>query len=138
MAGSKIGAAKAVETTKKFHGEDFYVRAGKVGGKAKGFKKGFANMPTEKVQAAGRLGGANGRRTWTATERATFSRAMKQAHARKKAQAWLTSSVESSATNGSMTSTSLPTDYTPYRFRIAIVQCVRSGEMTYEHVQAQA
>lgn len=61
MAGSREGGLKAAITNKTKFGEDFYVRAGSLGGVAK-VPKGFALMSREKVRAAGAKGGTNSRR----------------------------------------------------------------------------
>lgn len=59
MAGSKIGAAKAVQVIKDRYGKDFYARVGAIGGKsgkADGTIKGFgANI--ERARIAGAKGG---------------------------------------------------------------------------------
>ena len=54
MAGTKAGGAKAAQTMKDKHGEDFYVRIGRLGGSVK-TPKGFAvsGLAVE----AGRKGG---------------------------------------------------------------------------------
>lgn len=66
MAGSKIGGIKAAKTNKERHGEDFYARIGRRGGK-NGVTGGFATKePCEcriissehiKPQCAGTVGG---------------------------------------------------------------------------------
>ena len=61
MGGTIVGGRKAAKTNIKKYGEDFYSRIGREGGK-KGTTGGFAAMPREKVQAAGRKGGANSSR----------------------------------------------------------------------------
>lgn len=58
MPGTKAGAAKAVLTTKAKHGEDFFKRAGKNGGKAKSPYKGFGSnkdLAREVGQKGGRV-----------------------------------------------------------------------------------
>lgn len=60
MSGTIEGGRKAVLTNKTRHGDDFYVRIGGIGGKAK-VKKGFAANP-ELAKRVGAIGGANSRR----------------------------------------------------------------------------
>lgn len=62
MAGTKEGARKAALTNKLKHGPDFYANIGRRGGIVSGIPKGFALMPTDKVKAAGRKGGAISKR----------------------------------------------------------------------------
>lgn len=61
MSGTKEGGKKAALTNKLRYGEDFYQKIGRQGGKWLGYK-GFAMMPTEKVSAAGRLGGSRSKK----------------------------------------------------------------------------
>ena len=64
MAGTIEGAAKAAETNKKVHGEDFYKNIGRLGGlsgRGPGYKGGFASNP-ELAKIAGRKGGLISRR----------------------------------------------------------------------------
>lgn len=56
MAGTKEGGLKAAQKNRERYGEDWYSRIGRVGGK-NGHTGGFASMPKEKVQEAGRKGG---------------------------------------------------------------------------------
>lgn len=57
MAGSKLGGLKARETNIKLHGDDFYKRIGRMGGKAGDpTKKGFASN-IERAKKAGAKGG---------------------------------------------------------------------------------
>ena len=60
MAGNKIGGRKAAATNKRLHGEDFYARIGKKGGK-NGHTGGFAANP-ELARIAGKKGGQISRR----------------------------------------------------------------------------
>ena len=55
MAGNKIGGRKAAATNKRLHGEDFYKRIGKIGGK-NGHTGGFAANP-KLAREAGAKGG---------------------------------------------------------------------------------
>lgn len=55
MAGTKAGGRKAAETNMR-NDPNFYRKIGSKGGK-NGHTGGFASMPKEKVQAAGRKGG---------------------------------------------------------------------------------
>lgn len=59
--GTHEGGLKTAETVKKRFGEDHYKSIGHKGGIACG-RKGFAAMPKEKVQAAGRKGGKSSTR----------------------------------------------------------------------------
>ena len=61
MPGTKIGGMKAAKTNKELHGEDFYHKIGKKGGK-NGHTGGFASMSKEKVRECGRKGGTISRR----------------------------------------------------------------------------
>jgi len=56
MSGTKVGGLKASVTNKEKHGEDFYQRIGRKGGKKCGIKKGFALNPML-ASIAGRKGG---------------------------------------------------------------------------------
>lgn len=60
MAGTKEGGIKAVATTRKVHGKDFYSRIGQMGGKA-GHTGGFFNNP-ELARIAGAIGGKKSKR----------------------------------------------------------------------------
>jgi general stress protein YciG len=69
MAGTRTGGLKAAAKNRA-KDPDFYNKMGRRGGeasvaaqKANGRKLGFADMPREKVQAAGSKGGRLGRRT---------------------------------------------------------------------------
>lgn len=71
MAGTKLGGLKAHKTNLERHGKDYYARIGHLGGTTPSNKpKGFAAMPTEKVQAAGRKGGKISKRGKTKNPRA--------------------------------------------------------------------
>lgn len=61
MSGSHIGGIRASITNKEKHGEDFYQRIGRKGGKKCGIKKGFALNP-KLASIAGRKGGSISRR----------------------------------------------------------------------------
>ena len=61
MSGTREGGKKAAITNMIRHGKDFYSSIGRKGGES-GHTGGFASMPREKVQAAGRLGGHNSSR----------------------------------------------------------------------------
>lgn len=66
MAGTKLGAQKAVKNLKSKYGDDFFVRIGAKGGKASGtggfyYAKLHGNI--ELIQEAGRRGGTISRRT---------------------------------------------------------------------------
>lgn len=61
MAGNKEGGLKAAETNRQKHGEDFYSKLGRLGGKVTGTKKGFAANPAL-AKVAGRKGGRTSRR----------------------------------------------------------------------------
>lgn len=61
MSGTKAGGAKAAQTNRERHGNDFYQRIGKLGGK-NGHTGGFASMPRERVAECGRIGGMRSRR----------------------------------------------------------------------------
>ena len=58
MSGTLEGGRKAAATNKRLHGEDFYARIGKKGGK-NGHTGGFAANP-ELARIAGKKGGKNG------------------------------------------------------------------------------
>lgn len=60
MAGNKAGGIKASIKNKQLHGEDFYQRIGRIGGK-NGHTGGFASNP-ELAREAGRKGGKKSRR----------------------------------------------------------------------------
>lgn len=62
MAGTKAGGLKAAATNKEKYGDDFYARAGHLGGLKCGVKKGFAANP-ELARKAGAIGGRNSRRS---------------------------------------------------------------------------
>ncbi len=62
MSGTIIGGRKTAKTNKERHGEDFYKKIGHLGGSVKGVAKGFALMPREKRQEAGRKGGKTSKR----------------------------------------------------------------------------
>ena len=55
MSGTKAGGAKAAATNKRLHGDDFYARIGKIGGK-NGHTGGFAANP-KLAREAGAKGG---------------------------------------------------------------------------------
>ena len=55
MAGTKEGAKKALATTIKIYGEDFYKRIGRLGGKKSTTGGFYANR--ELASIAGRIGG---------------------------------------------------------------------------------
>jgi hypothetical protein len=69
MTQTKVGAMKAVATTKKRHGKDFYKKAGKAGG-TKSRNCGFASNKVgadgltgrERAGLAGSVGGKKSRR----------------------------------------------------------------------------
>lgn len=61
MTGTKAGAAKAVKTNKKKHGEDFYREIGRKGGSVKTPTGGFA-ADRNRAREAGRKGGSISRR----------------------------------------------------------------------------
>lgn len=65
MAGTKVGARKAVETIKDKHGADFFKRIGAAGGR-NGTTGGFAKNP-ELARIAGRKGGKMSRKPKTST-----------------------------------------------------------------------
>jgi uncharacterized protein len=69
MAGTKDGAARAVQTIKGKHGADFYARIGAMGGK-KGRTGGFAAGEEGRARARkyGAVGGRISRRTKTTTQ----------------------------------------------------------------------
>lgn len=60
MSGTKAGGKKAAVTNKKLHGQNFYARIGRLGGK-NGHSGGFASNP-ELAKEAGRKGGKKSRR----------------------------------------------------------------------------
>lgn len=60
MSGTKAGGKKAAITNKKLHGQNFYARIGRLGGK-NGHSGGFASNP-ELAKEAGRKGGKKSRR----------------------------------------------------------------------------
>lgn len=60
MSGTKAGGKKAAITNKKLHGQNFYARIGRLGGK-NGHSGGFASNP-ELAKEAGRKGGRKSRR----------------------------------------------------------------------------
>ena len=60
MAGNREGGKKAAVRNKELHGEDFYSRIGRKGGK-NGHTGGFASNP-ELAREAGRKGGKKSRR----------------------------------------------------------------------------
>lgn len=62
MAGTKIGGQRAAKTNKARHGEDFYQRAGAIGGKVHNPNKGFGSN-RELARKAGALGGRKSKRT---------------------------------------------------------------------------
>lgn len=57
MSGTRKGGMKTKETIIKYYGKDFFKEIGHKGGSVSGIAKGFALMPKEKVQEAGRKGG---------------------------------------------------------------------------------
>lgn len=60
MAGNRAGGKKAALKNKQLHGEDFYQRIGRIGGK-NGHTGGFASNP-EFAKIAGAKGGKKSRR----------------------------------------------------------------------------
>lgn len=62
MSGTKAGGTKAAKTNKLIHGDDFYSRIGRKGGKKTGIKKGFALMTPERRAMCGRIGGSRSKR----------------------------------------------------------------------------
>jgi general stress protein YciG len=60
MAGTKAGGLKAAATNKLKHGEDFYARIGKIGGR-NGTTGGFA-ANRELARIAGQKGGRKSKR----------------------------------------------------------------------------
>lgn len=56
MAGTRSGGLKAVATIKERYGNDFYVKAGRIGGK-NGHTGGFASMTPERRAECGAKGG---------------------------------------------------------------------------------
>ncbi len=60
MAGTKAGGARAAQSNKERHGDDFYIRIGKMGGK-NGHTGGFY-ADRELARRAGRKGGTISRR----------------------------------------------------------------------------
>ena len=60
MSGTKVGGAKAALTNKLRHGEDYFERIGRIGGR-NGHTGGFAANP-ELAKIAGRKGGLISRR----------------------------------------------------------------------------
>ena len=81
MAGTRIGAAKAAQTNKKVHGENFYKEIGKRGGMVR-TKKGFA--VTGLAAEAGARGGRKSKRTFTEEQRKAQSDRMILRHAAPK------------------------------------------------------
>jgi len=65
MGGTIEGARKAMITIKKWHGDDFHARIGKLGGAASG-TGGFYNNP-ELARRAGKLGGKRSTRAGVKT-----------------------------------------------------------------------
>lgn len=61
MAGTKAGAIKTRNKIYELYGKDFYVNAGRKGGKKVGVMKGFA-VNRELAAEAGRKGGAISKR----------------------------------------------------------------------------
>lgn len=69
MVGTKAGGLKAAATNRRKHGDDFYSRIGKDGGKKSG-NGGFASMKIgddgltgpQRAQKAGAIGGRKSRR----------------------------------------------------------------------------
>lgn len=61
MSGTKTGGLKLAATIRKNYGPNYWAKIGRMGGLKK-VKKGFAKMDTEKVSAAGRVGGTKSRR----------------------------------------------------------------------------
>lgn len=60
MAGTSAGGKKAAQTNKERHGEDFYVRVGRMGGKLGRTGGFYANR--ELARTAGSLGGKRSKR----------------------------------------------------------------------------
>lgn len=69
MSGTKVGGRKAARTNRERHGDDFYVRIGRIGGK-NGHEGGFASdeigedglTGRQRAVIAGRKGGLISRR----------------------------------------------------------------------------
>lgn len=74
MSGNVEGGRQAAITSTRLHGANFYRDIGRLGGAAK-VPKGFA-MNRRRASEAGRLGGKNSKRVWTAEQRAKHSVAM--------------------------------------------------------------
>jgi len=60
MSGTKAGGLKAAETNRRLHGEDFYSKIGRRGGR-NGHTGGFAANP-ELARIVGAIGGRKSRR----------------------------------------------------------------------------
>jgi len=79
MAGSREGGLKAAATNKARHGEDFYKRAGALGGGTPTDKpKGFATMSKEQISEAGKKGGHRSRLPADPERRKEQSKRMKR------------------------------------------------------------
>lgn len=61
MAQTKEGGRKQSQTIRQKYGQDFWAKAGAIGGKKK-VPKGFAMFTPEKRSEAGRKGGSRSRR----------------------------------------------------------------------------
>lgn len=61
MSGTREGGLKTAVVNKERHGEDFYIKTGRLGGQVKGVKKGFAANP-ELAKIAGAKGGSISRK----------------------------------------------------------------------------
>ena len=80
--GTVEGGKKAAATNKMRYGVEFYRTIGKVGGiKSRG--GGFA-ANRDLAREAGRIGGRNGKRHWTAEQKAEFGRRRAAAWQRQK------------------------------------------------------
>ena len=80
--GTVEGGKKAAATNKMRYGVEFYRTIGKMGGvKSRG--GGFA-YDREVAREAGRKGGRNGKRVWTAEQKAEFGRKRSEAWQREK------------------------------------------------------
>ena len=69
MSGNLIGGKRAAISNKERHGEDYYVKMGRAGGLVSSPTKGFGGMTPEKRAAAGKKGGAIGKRSVNPTSK---------------------------------------------------------------------